>query len=111
MPNHIETDPDVADYRLVIDRSSKRTQRQLKFGIIATSIFLAGVLLTYLFLDIGPFHSHWEPFGKIALIFTFAAMLAALYYDLLAWTAWNMSRSSKRELEELIEDRFGATDK
>ena len=109
--DQIENDEDAREYRAEITQFSKRVRRQFKLAAIATASLLVCMFLTYLFLDVGPFHSQWNPYGKIALTLTLAAWIAALYYDVLAWGAWSISRQSKREFKEFLEDRFGVTDK
>jgi len=110
-PDRIENDKDVREYRAEIAQFSKRVQRQFKLAAIATASLLVCMFLTYLFLNVGPFHSHWYPYGKIALALTLAALIVALHYDVLAWAAWSISRQSKKEFKEFLEDRFGVTDK
>lgn len=107
--SNIEDDEDVREYRAALVQSSELVRKQLRVAGIATGALLTCMFLTFLFLDVGPFHSHWNPYGEIVLTLTLAALIAALYYDLLAWGAWNISRTIRKELKEFLEDRFGVT--
>ena len=103
----MDHDKDVREYHADIAKSSKRLRKQLKLAGIATGSLLICAFATYLFLDVGPFHKEWQPYGEIPLFLTLGALMAALYYDLLAWGAWSIRRGIKKDLKELLEDRFG----
>ena len=107
----IEKDEDVREYRAALANSSDRIRKQFRLALFATAAFIFCVFLSYLFLDVGPFHSHWDPFGKISLALALGSLFGAVYFDGLAWSAWSVSRSMKKEYKEFLEDRFGVTDK
>ena len=92
----IENDKDVRDYRAALANSSNRIRKQFRLALTATSTFILFSFLTYLFLDVGPFHSHWDPYGKTVLALALGSLIAALYFDLLAWGAWSISHSMKK---------------
>jgi hypothetical protein len=103
-----DQDPDVHEYRELLEVSSSRLQRQMRAAYVIGGFALCAVL-TFLFTDKGPWHTFWSPFGAIADVLSMIALLPAVYTGAMAYVAWKLQKDAKREFREFLEDRYGVS--
>jgi len=102
-------DADVQEFHELLADSGARLKRKLRTALTVVAIFVLFAIATFLCTDKGPFHSYWSPYGLVADILAMVSLLPALMTSVFVWIEWSQGRSMRKDFNELMEDRYGVT--
>jgi hypothetical protein len=88
--------PDRAEIAEVLENARERLRLWGRRTQHALFMFILGCGAVWLFLDIGPWHAHWRPFGMVFLLIAMALLLVFASCLGLWMSAWFVVRELKK---------------
>ena len=103
----IEDDLDIKEFREELQASSLRLRKKIKMVLTSAFIFAMCVLATFLLSSKEPLRAYGSPYGYIADVLSMITLVPTVMFSGFVWVEWSSSREMRKDLNELVEDRYG----
>ncbi|HEY6445894.1 MAG TPA: hypothetical protein VIY53_05495 [Acidobacteriaceae bacterium] len=88
--------PNQEEIAAVLENARGRLRLWARRTANATAALLLNCVAVWLFLDVGPWHAYWQPFGQVFLLLGMALLLVFVYCLSLWMAAWFLLRDLKK---------------